>query len=78
MLYLLYYTDPIDYTDHTDHITWLGYHSSLYGSTGSILDRACINQLASSDSSPSSRNIVLKASVIRKLLGKVEDALKGI
>jgi hypothetical protein len=41
----------------------LGYHSSSYSSTGSILDRACINQLASSDSSPSSRSIVLKASV---------------
>ena len=41
----------------------LGYHSSSHGSIGSILDRACINQLASSDSSPSSRNIVLKASV---------------
>ena len=26
----------------------LGYHSSSHGSTGSILDRACINQLASS------------------------------
>jgi len=39
------------------------YHSSSHGSTGSILDRALINQLASSDSSPSSRSIVLKASV---------------
>jgi len=35
-----------------------------HSSTGSILDRACINQLASSNSSPSSRSIVLKASVI--------------
>jgi len=42
----------------------LGYHSLLYGSIGSILDRAWINQLASSDSSLSSRNIVFKASVI--------------
>jgi len=41
----------------------LGYYPSLYGSIGSILDRAHINQLASSDSSLSSRNIVLKASV---------------
>jgi len=41
----------------------LSYHSSLHGSIGSILDRAFINQLATSDSSPSSRNIVLKASV---------------
>jgi len=43
---------------------WLAYHSSSHGSTGSILDRAYINQLASADSSPSSRNIVLKLSVI--------------
>jgi hypothetical protein len=43
----------------------LGYYSSLYGLTGSILDRASINQLAASDSSPSSRNIVLKAFVIQ-------------
>jgi len=42
----------------------LGYHSSSYSSIGSILDRAYINQLASSNSSPSSYNIVLKASVI--------------
>ena len=42
----------------------LSYYSSLYGSTGSILNYALINQLASSNSSPSSRNIVLKASVI--------------
>jgi len=42
---------------------WLAYYSSSYGSTGSILNRAYINQLASYDSSPSSRNIVLKASV---------------
>jgi len=41
----------------------LGYPSSLYSSTGSILDRAYINQLASSNSSLSSRNIVLKAFV---------------
>jgi len=41
----------------------LSYYSSLYSSTRSILDRAYINQLASCDSSPSSRNIVLKASV---------------
>jgi len=41
----------------------LGYHSSLYSLIGSILDRARINQLASSNSSLSSRNIVLKASV---------------
>ena len=42
----------------------LSYHFLLYGSTGSILDRAYINQLASADSSPSSRNTVLKLSVI--------------
>jgi len=41
----------------------LSYHSPLYSSIGSILDRARINQLASSNSSLSSRNIVLKASV---------------
>jgi len=41
----------------------LSYHSSSYSSIGSILDRAYINQLAFSNSSPSSRNIVLKASV---------------
>jgi hypothetical protein len=44
----------------------LGYHSSSYSSIGSILDRAYINQLASSNSSPSSYNIVLKASVTPK------------
>jgi len=41
----------------------LSYYSSLYSLTGSILDRAYINQLASSNSSPSSYNIVLKASI---------------
>ena len=41
----------------------LGYYSSSHSSIGSILDRASINQLAASNSSPSSRNIVLKASV---------------
>jgi len=41
----------------------LYYYSLLYSSTGFILDRAYINQLASSNSLPSSRNIVLKASV---------------
>jgi len=55
----------IAYTTYTAYnVMWLTYHSSLHGSTGSILDCACINQLASSDSSLSSRNIVLKASVI--------------
>jgi len=44
---------------------WLAYYSSSHGSTGSILDRAYINQLASSDSSLSSRNIVLKLSVTK-------------
>jgi len=48
----------------------LGYYSSLYGSTGSILDHAYINQLASANSSPSSRNIVLKLSVTLRLLIK--------
>jgi len=42
---------------------WLAYYFLLYGSTGSILDYAYINQLASCDFSPSSRNIILKASV---------------
>jgi len=42
----------------------LSYYSSLYSLIGSILDRALINQLASFNSSLSSRNIVLKASVI--------------
>jgi len=41
----------------------LSYYSSLYSLTRSILDRAYINQLASSNSSLSSYNIVLKASV---------------
>jgi len=52
------------YTLYTAYnIMWLAYYSSSHGSTGSILDRTCINQLASCDSSLSSRNIVLKASV---------------
>ena len=55
--------DYIDYTDYIDYITWLSYYSSLYSSTGSILNRAYISQLASSNSSLSSYNIVLKASV---------------
>jgi hypothetical protein len=41
----------------------LGYYSSSYSLIGSILDRALINQLASSNSSLSSYNIILKASV---------------
>ena len=41
----------------------LGYHSLLHSSIGSILDRTSINQLATFNSSPSSYNIVLKASV---------------
>jgi len=49
---------------------WLAYYSSSHGSTRSILDRTCINQLASYDSSPSSRNIVLKASVTLGVGGK--------
>ena len=43
----------------------LSYYSLLYSLISSILDRALINQLAASNSSPSSRNIVLKASVTR-------------
>ena len=43
----------------------LSYHFLLYSSIGSILDRAHINQLASFNSSPSSRNIILKASVTK-------------
>ena len=39
--------------------------SSLYGSSGSILDRALTIQRAASDSSLSSCNILFKASVIR-------------
>jgi len=49
----------------------LGYHFSSHSSIGSILDRALINQLASSNSSLSSRNIILKASVIIKASNKV-------
>jgi len=49
----------------------LAYYSLLYGSIGSILDRASINQLATSNSSPSSYNIVLKASVIFKGTNKL-------
>ena len=56
------------YTLYTMYnIMWLAYHSLSHGSTGSILDCACINQLASSDSSLSSRNIVLKASVTLRI-----------
>jgi len=64
VLYVLYvaYTAYTAYTAY--NIMWLAYYSSSHGSTGSILDRAYINQLASADSSLSSRNIVLKASVI--------------
>jgi len=52
------------YTPYTAYnIMWLTYYSLLHGSTRSILDRACINQLASYNSSPSSYNIVLKASI---------------
>ena len=43
----------------------LSYYSSLYSLIRSILDHTLISQLASSDSSPSSCNIVLKASVTR-------------
>jgi len=46
----------------------LGYYSLLYSLTGSILDRALINQLAASNSSPSSYNIILKASIIVKVI----------
>jgi len=42
----------------------LSYYSLLYSSIGSILDYTYINQLASSNSSLSSHNIILKASVI--------------
>jgi len=57
------------YTLYTAYnIMWLAYHFLLYSSTRSILDRACINQLASYNSSPSSRNIVLKASVTLNIL----------
>jgi hypothetical protein len=38
----------------------LGYYSSSYSSIGSILDRALINQLASSNSSLSSYILYLK------------------
>ena len=64
MLYVLYvaYTAYTLYTAY--NIIWLAYYSSSYSSTGSILDRAYINQLASYNSSLSSRNIILKASVI--------------
>ena len=52
----------------------LGYHSSSHSSIGSILDRAYINQLASSNSSLSSCNIVLKASIILK---EIDDDLEA-
>jgi len=63
VLYVLYiaYTAYTSYTAY--NIMWLAYYSSLHGSTRSILDCAYINQLASCDSSPSSCNIILKASV---------------
>ena len=65
MLYIAYTT----YTPYTAYnIMWLAYHSSLHSSTGFILDYTYINQLASADSSPSSRNIVLKASIIYYLV----------
>jgi len=55
----------------------LSYHSSSHSSIRSILDRAHINQLASSNSSPSSRNIVLKASVtLEDYLNYYKDILK--
>ena len=41
----------------------LSYYSSSYSSTSSILDHIFINQLASSNSLPSSYNIILKVSV---------------
>ena len=71
VLYVLYvaYTAYTSYTAY--NIMWLAYYTSLYSSTGSILDRACINQLASCDSSPSSRNIVLKASVTEILFKRL-------
>jgi len=62
--YIRYIIDLIELTELIELITWPGYHFLLYGSTGSILDYAYINQLASSNSSLISRNIVLKASVI--------------
>jgi hypothetical protein len=51
----------------------LGYHSSSHSSIGSNLDHAPINQLASSNSSPSSRNIVLKASVTYTAVRTLEN-----
>ena len=68
VLYVLYvaYTAYTPYT--TYNIMWLAYHSLLHSSTGSILDRAYINQLASYNSSLSSYNIVLKASVTKELI----------
>jgi len=47
----------------------LSYYSLLHGPIGTILDRTYINQLASSNSSLSSCNIVLKASITH--LGKI-------
>ena len=70
VLYILYVRFPyilrILYTLRTILYN-LSYYSLLYGSTDSILDRTSINQLATSNSSPSSYNIVLKASVISRL-----------
>ena len=54
---------------------WLAYYSLLYSSTGSILDYTCINQLASYDSSLSSYNIVLKASVTPYIKNKINNLI---
>ena len=63
MLYMLYVRSSRTLRILYTTLYNLSYYSSLHSSTGSILDRASINQLATSDSSPSSRNIVLKLSV---------------
>jgi len=64
MLYILYVSTIR--TSRILRITLynLSYYSLLHSLTGSILDRTYINQLASSNLSLSSRNIVLKASII--------------
>jgi len=64
ILYVLYIRSS--YILYTLRITLynLSYYSSLSSFTGSILDYTYINWLASSNSSPNSYNIVLKASVI--------------
>ena len=65
VLYVIYVGVHLVYYIYCVQRYITAYHSSLYSSIGSILGRASINQLAASISSPSSYNIILKASVTR-------------